>query len=160
MKSYSMKQREKLIALTWCPGVLAQGTFIYNWTVFIPRIWCPMWDNILLGDTTRTQAGNFISSDNCWGHFCSSDKSQLVPNLIHLLQKYLKLKLYFKVIFRGKWKEGNKNITDFLYPKNWMREKFFKNIFVLYLIDPSLNLIVGFTLLFASPIHASARLPA
>lgn len=56
-------------------------TFIYNWTVFIPRITWPTWDNIFPADTTRANAGSFISSCSWARHFRSSDKSTLVPNL-------------------------------------------------------------------------------
>lgn len=55
-------------------------TFIYSWTVFMPSILCPTCDNILLADTTRAKAGNFINSCSCNRHFFSSDKSTLVPN--------------------------------------------------------------------------------
>ena len=67
---------------SWCPGVRLPGTFMYNWTVFIPRMTLPTCDNILLAETTRAKAGSFISSWSCGLHLRSSDKSRLVPNLI------------------------------------------------------------------------------
>ena len=50
----------------------------------MPKITWPTCVSMLLAETTRAKAGNFISSCSCGRHFLSSDKSRLVPNLIVL----------------------------------------------------------------------------
>lgn len=77
---------------------------MYNWTVFIPRITWPTWDNMLLADTTRANAGNLVSSCSCGLHFLSSDRSTFVPNLkekfIPIHTVYYKIIWYFQKIFQ------------------------------------------------------------
>jgi len=75
---------EQKLLFSWWPGVRLPGTFMYSWTVFIPRMTWPTCDNMLLADMTRPKAGSFINSCICGRHFFSSDKSTLVPNLIVL----------------------------------------------------------------------------
>lgn len=53
---------------------------MYSWTVFMPRITCPTWDNMLHAETTRANEGSFINSCNWGRHFRSSERSTLVPN--------------------------------------------------------------------------------
>lgn len=44
------------------PGVRLPGTFMYSWTVFMPRMVCPTWLSMLALDATRINAGSFCSS--------------------------------------------------------------------------------------------------
>lgn len=55
-------------------------TFMYSWTVFMPRMTCPTWDSMLHAETTRANDGSFINSCSWGRHFRSSDRSTLVPN--------------------------------------------------------------------------------
>ena len=73
---------EQKLLFSWWPGVRLPGTFMYNWTVFMPRMIWPTCDNMLLAEITRAKAGNFINSCSWGRHFLSSDKSTLVPNLM------------------------------------------------------------------------------
>lgn len=72
---------EQKLLFSWCPGVREPGTFMYNCTVFIPRMTWPTWDSMLPAETTRANAGSFCSSCNWVRHFRSSERSTLVPNL-------------------------------------------------------------------------------
>ena len=75
---------------------LPARTFMYSWTVFMPRIGWPTWLSMLPADTTRANAGSFISSSSCGRHFFSSLRSTLVPNLMVLWPRFCPSRWYLE----------------------------------------------------------------
>lgn len=52
----------------WSPGILLPGTFMYSWTVFMPRMVWPTWLSRFPAETTRAKAGSLLSSCSCCFH--------------------------------------------------------------------------------------------
>lgn len=50
------------------PGVRLPGTFMYSWTVFMPRMVWPTWLSRFPADTTLAKAGSLVSSCSCCFH--------------------------------------------------------------------------------------------